>query len=74
MMAMTTPTYTITLNGKPRAIAAELTVAQLLTLLDLPTSTVAVEINARLVPRQEHAARVLRADDSVEVVSLVGGG
>ncbi len=70
----TTLTHKIILNGKPREIAADLTVAQLLAQLELPTNAVAVEVNARLVPRPEHAARALRTDDRVEVVSLVGGG
>jgi thiamine biosynthesis protein ThiS len=35
---------------------------------------VAVEIDARLVPRAGWAARALANDERIEVVTLVGGG
>jgi sulfur carrier protein len=33
-----------------------------------------VEINREIVPRGQHAERVLAADDRVEIVHAIGGG
>ncbi|MFW5698339.1 MAG: sulfur carrier protein ThiS [Planctomycetota bacterium] len=62
------------INGEERDLPDGLTVADLLDQLALPTSRVAVEVNKDLVPRARHAAHTLRADDHVEVVTMVGGG
>lgn len=64
----------ILLNGEPRTLASEQTVAQLLAELQLPAQTVAVEVNLELVPRTRHAERALRPGDQVEIVTFKGGG
>lgn len=64
----------ITLNGTPREIAGELTIAALLDLLELESRNVAVELNLDVVPRQRHADVLVRAGDRLEIVTLVGGG
>lgn len=64
----------ITFNGQSREIPSEVTVAQLLDALQLPTKLVAVEVNREVVPRRQHDAHILKAGDEVEVVTLVGGG
>lgn len=35
---------------------------------------VAVELNGEIVPRAQYEVTVLKDDDSIEVVSFVGGG
>jgi len=35
---------------------------------------VAVEVNARLVPRATWSARAVQANERIEIVTLVGGG
>jgi thiazole synthase len=65
---------TLTVNGEPRTLAAPLTVAQLLQQLGYDRRRVAVEVNRDVVPGPRHAERLLRADDAVEIVTLVGGG
>jgi thiamine biosynthesis protein ThiS len=65
---------TITLNGETREIAAGRTVAELLGELEILPKHVAVEVNLELVPRERHRERVLRENDRLEVVTLVGGG
>jgi sulfur carrier protein len=65
---------TITLNGESRDVAAGTTVADLLGELEIMPKHVAVEVNLELVPRARHAERVLRDNDRLEVVTLVGGG
>ncbi|MDX1683418.1 MAG: sulfur carrier protein ThiS [Phycisphaeraceae bacterium] len=64
----------ITVNDKPHEIEADATVADLLNDLDLAGRPAAVEVNRTLVPRAEHAGHRLAAGDTVEVVTLVGGG
>ena len=64
----------IIFNGRPRQIDQQTTLADLLEQLDLATQRVAVEINLELVPRRQHAETILCEGDSLEVVTLVGGG
>ena len=65
---------TIILNGEPRPIDAPARLADLVAALALRPEHVAVEVNARLVPRANHADMFLKDGDVVEVVTLVGGG
>lgn len=66
---------TITINGEPRFFSdAPLTVADLIARLGKDAKKLAVEVNRALVPRTEHAGRALADGDSVEIVTLVGGG
>ena len=64
----------ISVNGEPRQIAEEATVAKLLEALELAGKYVAVEVNLELVPRGRHAAHRLAEGDRLEIVALVGGG
>jgi len=64
----------ILFNGEPRETADGATIAALLAQFELTPSRVAVEVNYDLVPRERHAAHVLRPGDRIEVVTLVGGG
>lgn len=63
-----------TVNGKPMDLPEEVTVAGLLDRLGVARERVAVEVNLDVVPRANHAERRLKAGDSIEVVSFVGGG
>lgn len=64
----------IVLNGEPHALAEPTTVAQLLAALSLDPSGVAVAIDLHVVPRGEHAARVLASGERVDIIRAVGGG
>ena len=68
------PVPTIVLNGEPRALAEETTVAALVTALGLVPQQVAVEKNREIVPRSAHAQTLLRDGDQLEIVTFVGGG
>lgn len=61
-------------NGEAAQLPAGTSVAALLERLRLRPEVVAVEIDARLVPRATWAARTIAAGERVEVVTLVGGG
>jgi thiazole synthase len=65
---------TITLNGERREFPGPLTVAALLLHLGVRPEHVAVEVNRDLVSRSRHAETTLTDGDSLEVVTLVGGG
>ncbi len=64
----------ILVNGEPRQVEADCTVAKLLEELKLQPRYLAVERNQQLVPRATHTACVLQAGDQIEIVTLVGGG
>ena len=64
----------IVLNGEPRGVRAELSLAGLLDELGLAGKRLAVEVNRDIVPRGEHTTRVLRDGDRVEIIHAIGGG
>ena len=63
-------------NGELRELedGAASTVRALLRHMDLADQPVAVELNRELVPRPKHEATELREGDTLELVTLVGGG
>ena len=61
-------------NGERRQVPAGISVAELLSTLEVPQRGVAVEVNQRVLSRAEHPSSLLAEGDQVEVVSLVGGG
>jgi sulfur carrier protein len=64
----------IIVNDQPTELASNSTISDLLITLQLPGTRVAVEVNKQLVRRAEHNATHLKDGDTVEVVTLVGGG
>ena len=64
----------IQLNGEPRDLAADLTVAQLIATLGLTGRRIAVELNEDIVPKSQHEAVRLSEGDRVEIVHAIGGG
>lgn len=65
---------TIHVNGQERRVAAGTTLQALIRDLGLDKAACAAEVNRKLVPKREHAARELQPGDQVELVTLVGGG
>jgi sulfur carrier protein len=65
----------LTINGKPRDFdQATLTVAQLVTELNLEGKRLAIECNGEIVPRSQFAQTLLANADQLEIVGAVGGG
>jgi sulfur carrier protein len=64
----------IQVNGEPRELPDGATVLVLLRQLGIGDGPVAVERNAEIVPRAQHATTMLTDGDQVEVVQFVGGG
>ena len=64
----------IQVNGELRELPDGATVLALLRQLGIGDGPVAVERNAEIVPRAQHATTMLTDGDQVEVVQFVGGG
>lgn len=64
----------LTVNGAPLEVNGDMTLPDLLDTLNLTNHPCAVEVNASLVPHDQRKEFVVRDGDSVEVVTLVGGG
>lgn len=62
------------INGEVRAFPIGLSVAGLLTTLNLDPRKIAVERNLEIVPRSQYDAIQLADGDRLEIVSFVGGG
>jgi sulfur carrier protein len=64
----------ILLNGLSEEFEPGITVRTLLDRAGFTERRVAVEVNREIVPKSEHAVRVLRDGDLVEIVHALGGG
>ncbi|GAB5495243.1 MAG: hypothetical protein Phyf2KO_03230 [Phycisphaerales bacterium] len=64
----------INLNGKSHETPEGTTIAQLIEQLNLADQACAVEVNKALVTKANHATHTLSEGDTVELVTLVGGG
>ena len=65
---------TITINGERREIPDGLNVTALLEHLGMLENRVAIERNRDILPRARWRGTQVSADDSFEIVQLVGGG
>lgn len=73
-MSNNATSFMVLVNGSEHPLPEGTTVETLLDQLGVVTRHVAVELNRQVVPRSEHATRVLHQGDELEVVTLVGGG
>lgn len=64
----------ITVNGEPREVPPGTTVGDLLADLALDKAICAAELNRRVLPRGQRDAHLLHEGDTLELVTLVGGG
>jgi len=64
----------VTINGEPREVKEGLSLADLLIQLEIKTHGTAVEINREIVPRTNHAQRLIAEGDTIEIIRMVGGG
>lgn len=65
---------TIFINGEVRELEGVATLVSLLDNLKLPQQRVAIELNDRVIRKQEWETTALAENDKVEVVHFVGGG
>ncbi len=64
----------IVVNGEEREIEDGATVSRLVSLLDLKSDRLAIELNVRILRKGDWDSTELAEADRVEIVSFVGGG
>ena len=64
----------ITLNGQQLPITENFSVASLVDQRELNPKQIAIEINCKIVPREDYEHVLLADGDNVELVTLAGGG
>lgn len=65
---------TITLNGKTTELEKTVTITELLNHTGHKTTYVAVEVNEKIIPREEFETYQIKENDVVEIVTFMGGG
>ncbi len=64
----------VTINGEKKDVPDHITVLGLLEFLQIRHQRVAVELNETIIKKDRYAQTDLKEDDSLEVVSFMGGG
>lgn len=64
----------IILNGEGKIISGGKNILQLLEEFKLIPAMVAVEINGRIVKRENYGSTEINNEDKIEVVRMMGGG
>jgi sulfur carrier protein len=64
----------IRINGKVEALDRPSTVEALVSDKGLSADRIVIEHNRRIVSKEEWPGIILRENDSIEIVSFVGGG
>ncbi len=64
----------LTINGNGTELQDGLTVKGLLECLEIEPARVAVEVNLKIIRKDDFHRLVLKDGDSVEIVNFVGGG
>jgi thiamine biosynthesis protein ThiS len=64
----------LTVNGDSRSATTSQSVRELIVEMGLANAVVAVELNKQIVPRKAHESTELTDGDTLEIVTLVGGG
>ena len=63
----------VTINGKPEEVAGG-TVMEVLKTKDVEPQMVAVELNAKILGRDELGSTTLKEGDALEILFYMGGG
>ena len=61
-------------NGEGREVGIAISLAELITQLDLPAARIAIELNREVVRRSDWGSTMLKDEDRIEIVHFVGGG
>ena len=64
----------VQINGEMRDFEAPMSVLQLLTVMNLPSQKIAVELNLEIVPKSAYRSQMVAAGDRIEIVHFIGGG
>ena len=64
----------IQLNGKPYSLSEGVNIDSLLEELSIPKDKVAIELNRKVLHKENYMKTVLKNNDQVEIVTFIGGG
>jgi sulfur carrier protein len=64
----------LVVNGERREFEKNTTVARLLEQMGTPLERVAVELNLRILDKQDYSSTILNDEDRLEIINFVGGG
>lgn len=64
----------IQLNGKPYSLSEGVNIDSLLKELSIPKGKVAIELNRKVLHKENYTKTVLKNNDQVEIVTFIGGG
>jgi thiamine biosynthesis protein ThiS len=64
----------IHVNGEPLEVEENISLPELITVLQLKAEQIAVELNHQVVRRTQWEGTSLKAGDKIEIVHFVGGG
>ncbi len=64
----------ITVNGEKKEFPPGTSVSELLKSVDIDERYVAIELNRKIVPRVHFSEKLLVENDTLEIVTFVGGG
>ncbi len=67
-------TIKITLNGEPKDLDRAMTVRELVQYLEIKSQAMAVEVNRKIIRKEEFDTVNVDNGDRVEIVTFVGGG
>jgi len=74
MVAMSSETITLTVNGDSITCSPQTPVAEVITQLDYNPRLIAVEYNGEILHRQHWPNTLVKEGDQLEIVTIVGGG
>ncbi len=61
-------------NGQPKELPDNITAQMLIELMEMSNVICAVEVDKKLVPKRERASCILQDGQTIEIVTLIGGG
>ena len=64
----------ILINGETKDLPEGVTLSQMIERLSLPPRRMAIELNKRVIRRQDWETTKLEERDAIEIVHFVGGG
>ncbi len=64
----------VTINGKNETLESGTTIYQLLTIRNLRPEKIVIELNQKIVEKENLEAVELKKNDTLEIISFVGGG
>lgn len=62
------------INGKKYEFTENLTISEILKKLNVNKERVVVEVNLNIIHKEEYDSFIVKENDSLEVLSFVGGG